>query len=131
MEPELFPFQLFWKVYIVISFKKEKFKLDLAHCAKYQKGLSILWKSSLLILWNIYSKFLQLSLQISGDFRKSFHNLPNFFREHAPGARAIFHLCMTEQLFPLHIRTMVIGCQYLGHYGSYNIYTLHYSVLVF
>ena len=28
------------------------------------------------------------------DFHKSFCNLPNFFREHAFGARAIFHLCL-------------------------------------
>ena len=34
----------------------------------------------------------KLSLQFCGDFHKSFHNLPNFFREHARGARAIFHL---------------------------------------
>ena len=34
-----------------------------------------------------------LSLQIYGDFHKSFRNLPKFFREHARGARAIFHLC--------------------------------------
>ena len=30
-----------------------------------------------------------MSLQINGHF----HNLSNFFREHARGARAIFHLC--------------------------------------
>ena len=34
-----------------------------------------------------------LSLQIYGDFHKSFRNLTKFFREHARGARAIFHLC--------------------------------------
>ena len=34
-----------------------------------------------------------LSLQIYRDFHKSFRNLPKFFREHARGARAIFHLC--------------------------------------
>ena len=34
-----------------------------------------------------------MSLQIYWDFHKSFRNLPKFFREHARGARAIFHLC--------------------------------------
>ena len=41
----------------------------------------------------ISSKLLQLSLQICMDFHESFHNLSNFFREHARGTRAIFHLC--------------------------------------
>ena len=48
--------------------------------------------STLLIIWNIFSTFLQLNQKIHGDFHKSFRNLPNFFREHARGARAIFHL---------------------------------------
>ena len=38
-----------------------------------------------------------LSLQIYGDFHKSFRNLTKFFREHARGARAIFHLCLQVQ----------------------------------
>ena len=46
----------------------------------------------MLIIWNISSTFLQLCLHIYGDFHISFRNLPNFFREHARGARAIFHL---------------------------------------
>ena len=33
-----------------------------------------------------------LSLQIYQDFHKSFRNPPKFFREHAHGARAVFHL---------------------------------------
>ena len=37
-----------------------------------------------------------LSLQIYGDFHKSFHNLTKFFREHARGARALFHLCSDQ-----------------------------------
>ena len=56
--------------------------------------------STLLIIWNIFSTFLQLNQKIHGDFHKSFRNLPNFFREHARGARAIFHLwrrCKTVQ----------------------------------
>ena len=40
-----------------------------------------LWHSTLLIIWNISSTFLQLSLQICGNFHKSFRNLPNFFRK--------------------------------------------------
>ena len=37
-----------------------------------------------------------LSLQIYQDFHKSFRNPPTFFREHARGARAIFHLCLQK-----------------------------------
>ena len=99
MEHKLFYFQLLWKVYIVISTIR---KIQIVpHCGKYQKGLSTLWKSSLFILWNIYSTCLHLSLQISGDFHKSFCNLPNFFCEHARGARSIFHLwlCCSATLF--------------------------------
>ena len=48
--------------------------------------------STLLIIWNVFATFLQLSQKIYGDFHKSFRNTPNFFREHARGARAIFHL---------------------------------------
>ena len=39
----------------------------------------------------------QLSLQICGDLPKSFCNLPNFFCEHACGARTIFHLWWVKQ----------------------------------
>ena len=53
--------------------------------------------STLLIIWNIFSTFLQLNQKIYGDFHKSFRNLPNFFREHARGARAIFHLCFNTR----------------------------------
>ena len=58
-----------------------------------------MWKSSLLILWNIYSTFFQLSLQISNNFHKSFRNLPKFLRKHARGAHAIFHLCANASQF--------------------------------
>ena len=47
---------------------------------------------------------LNLSLHIYRDFHKSFRNLPKFFREHARGARAIFHLC----IFPLQYRENTI-----------------------
>ena len=52
--------------------------------------------STLLIIWNIFATFLQLSQQIYGDFHKSFRNLPNFFREHGQGSRAIFHLLLNR-----------------------------------
>ena len=50
--------------------------------------------STLLIIWNFSSTFLQLSLHICGNFNKSFHNLPNYFRKHTRGACSIFHLCV-------------------------------------
>ena len=36
--------------------------------------------STLLIIWNIFSTFLQLNQKIYANFHKSFRNLPNFFR---------------------------------------------------
>ena len=53
--------------------------------------------STLLIILNTYATFLQFSQQIYGVFHKSFRNLPNFFREHARGACAIFHLWEVEE----------------------------------
>ena len=44
-----------------------------------------------------------LSLQTYRDFHKSFRNLPKFFREHARGARAIFHLWPAPQVSQVNI----------------------------
>ena len=68
---------------------------------KYPKLVSTLWKLSIFLPQNVphcwsfgifLPYFFKLSQQIYGDFYKSFRNLPNFFREHARGTRAIFHL---------------------------------------
>ena len=86
---------------------------------EHQKGLSTLWKSSLLVLWKIYSTILQLSLQISGDFHKSFRNLPNFFRENARGARAIFHLWQDEENYQTSTgTTWAKWLHYIKHYNK-------------
>ena len=44
--------------------------------------------------FRIFLPHFNLSLQIYRDVYKSFRNLPKFFREHARGARTIFHLCI-------------------------------------
>ena len=75
----------------------ENIKRCFPHCGHYQRFpqnylIFLQWQYALLIIWNIHSIFLKFSLQICWYFHKSFRNLPNFFREHARGARAKFHL---------------------------------------
>ena len=51
------------------------------------------WQLSLAQLSpSLSSAFSNLTLEICGDFHKSFHNLPKFFREHAHTAQAQYSI---------------------------------------
>ena len=67
------------------------------HCRNYQHLFHKLIYSTVTIHnvnhFENFSTYLNLTLEICGDFQKSFRNLPNFCREHACCTRAIFHLC--------------------------------------
>ena len=83
-----------WKIPIVLTtlwkISKDAFQIvDTISFFPQNYLIFWLWQYPLLIIWNIYSTF----LQICWYFHISFRNLKNFFCEHARGARAIFHVC--------------------------------------
>ena len=77
-----------------------EFKLYLPYCGKYPELLSTLLNyqcvfHKIIHIVNHLEYFFHTSSiepKDYGGFHKSFRNLPNFFRKHAHGARAIFHL---------------------------------------
>ena len=87
-----------WKVYILLSTLRKisqgAFHIVEAIIVSSTNYLNYLTVTLSIVdhLEHFFPHFLNCAYIFAEDFHKSFCNLSNFFREHARGTRAIFHL---------------------------------------